>query len=134
MKLRNILLSILLLGCLASCTNNSSNISNGTQTSQDNRVLISNLDEMCSYLEKQKVVSGDKKEMSAAAIGAISGIKYTNYDLEIYVYTNDAPTSFQIFGIDMNFDAINGKFALVFSSGSEKDTTIIDCFKNARTK
>lgn len=96
--------------------------------------VITSIDEMCSYLEENKVVFGERKKMYVSSVGAIDGTKYIDCSAEIYLYENDAPKTWTSLGIPFTFDATNGKFALIFSYGVEADDNVISCFKKARTK
>ena len=136
MKLGKLILPVLMLCCLTACGSNATSNTSGdnqSQTSQVEETIVSTLDEMCDYLEVQGVVSGEKSSKNGYMIGAVDGIGYSESGAEIYIYSSDAPTSFEIFGIKMDFDATNGKFALTFSSGKEKNQDIIDAFKKAKT-
>lgn len=136
MKLGKLILPLLMLCCLSACGGNttaSTSGNNQSQTSQVEESKVSTLDEMCDYLEKKGVVSGEKSTKNGSMIGAVDGIGYCESGAEIYIYSSDAPSSFEIFGIKIDFDATNGKFALTFSSGKEKNQDIIDAFKKAKT-
>lgn len=133
MKIRKLLLSFLVLGSLVSCGSAAVSGTNSSSNNSEN-IAVSSLEEMCSYLESKEVLSGERREMSASVIGAVEGTKYIDYEVEIYLFANDAPKSFTVFGINMDFDATNGKYALSFSSGANKKQNIIDEFNNVKTK
>ncbi len=136
MKLGKLILNVLMLCCLIACRGNtttSTSADNQSQTSQVEESVKSALDEMCDYLEKKGVVLGEKSTKNGAMVGAVEGIGYSESGAEIYIYSSNAPSSFEIFGIKMDFDATNGIFALTFSSGKEKKQDIIEVFKKAKT-
>lgn len=106
----------------------------GKTSSSQESTTITTLDAMCSYLEQTDAVSGGKTVMDASYIGAVSGIRYDDFGVEIYMFSGNAPASFSLLGSPMEFDAVNGKFALLFSMGSNKNTSVINAFNNAKTK
>ncbi len=140
----------LLIGMLTSCNKNSviSNTSSpsskteqisdsesdSTPTSTEPEVVVSTLDEMCTYLEEKGVVHGERTTKYASMLGAIDGIGYKENHVEIYLYEEEAPKTFTVMGIEGDFNATNGKFGLLFSLGYEIDNDIIACFKAVKTK
>ena len=139
MKLGKLVVPALMLCCLTACGGNATTDASGdnqsqtSQASQTEESKVTTLAEMCDYLEKQGVVSGEKSTKNGSMIGAVDGIGYSESGVEIYIYSSDAPSSFELLGIKMDFDAANGKFALTFSVGKEKSQNLIEAFKKAKT-
>lgn len=92
---------------------------------------------VAQQLVDQGLLTGERTEMYAELIHAISGIKYTDQGVEIYEYDTSSDTysslvagnAIPIEGFDgysITADAINGKFVLFLDD--EKDQKIIDAF------
>ena len=92
---------------------------------------------VAQQLVDQGLLTGERTEMYAELIHAISGIKYTDQGVEIYEYDTSSDTysslvagnAIPIEGFDgysVTADAINGKFVLFLDD--EKDQKIIDAF------
>ncbi len=131
----------LVLALLTSCgnTSNTSSLSSTSEsssasTSTEPETVVETLDEMCSYLEEKGVVHGERITKNASMMGAIDGTGYKENNVEIYLYEDEAPKTFTVLGIEGEYNATNGKFALVFSLGYEVDNAIIECFKAVKTK
>lgn len=95
-----------------------------------------NLSDMESYLLDKGVLSGERVQMSAALIGAISGFKYNDSIGEIYEYDTNSEEykklsngeSISIEGMEgyaIKAVSVNGKFVL-FGEGVSQD--LIDAF------
>lgn len=133
----------LLTSCGSSSNSNASSLSStstpvsesaSSSTSTEPEIVVSTLDEMCAYLEEKGVVSGERTTKYASMIGAIDGTGYKGNYVEIYLYAEEAPKSFTVLDTEVEFNATNGKFALMFSLGAEIDNAVIDCFKAVKTK
>ncbi len=117
-----------------SSTSDSTSESTTASTSTEPETVVETLDEMCSYLEEKGVVHGERITKNASMMGAIDGTGYKENHAEIYLYEDEAPKTFTVLGIEGEYNATNGKFALIFSLGYEVDNTIIECFKAVKTK
>lgn len=90
------------------------------------------------YMLDAGCLSGERVEKAAEMLGAIDGFGY-DCGIEIYQYDTSSDTYASISageeiplqgmeGFSVKFNAVNGEFALIFSSDSEADQTIIDTF------
>ena len=102
-----------------------------------------NLDDVANYLKEKKLISGNKMNMQASMIGAMSGIKYENSQVELYLYdiNSDAykgivsNNKVKIESLDMELEpsAVNGKF-VIFCENAENKDQIINAFKEISAK
>lgn len=95
------------------------------------------LHDLCKQLEDNNLVNGEYIEMAGEMVGAISGIKYADCNVEIYEYdtnsekyaeiVNTGKTTLEGFNIDFVPSAINGKY-IIYCDESENKNEIIDFF------
>jgi hypothetical protein len=128
----------------------SESIENGETESQDTLEVISDieaapvsksLNEVADYLVTKKVVSGEQTDTAAEMIGAISGFKYLDSNVEVYEYDTDSDVYKEIVkdnivkvqGLDLKItvSAINGKYVLFCDDAKNKDD-IIGVFKEIK--
>ncbi len=133
-----------------SSTESSESIETSETESQDTLEVISDieatpvsksLDEVADYLVLKKVVSGEQTETAAEMIGAISGFKYLDSDVEVYEYDTDSDVYKEIVkdnivkvqGLDLKItvSAVNGKYVLFCDDAQNKDD-IIGVFKEIK--
>ncbi len=92
---------------------------------------------VAQQLVDQGLLTGERTEMYAELIHAISGIKYTDQGVEIYEYDTSSDTYSALVsgnpipiegfdGYSVTASAINGKFVLFFTDS--EDQKIIDAF------
>ena len=89
-----------------------------------------------SYLLEKKLLSGERIEMAADMVGAVSGFKYGNteiyeYDIESENYKNlitENKITLKDFGIDLIPLAVNDKY-VIFGEASEELITAFKDFK-----
>lgn len=95
------------------------------------------LHDLCKQLEDNNLVNGEYIEMAGEMVGAISGIKYADCNVEIYEYdansekyaeiVNTGKTTLEGFNIDFVPSAINGKY-IIYCDKAENKNEIIDFF------
>lgn len=153
--MKKICIPLILILLLSGCGNNNS--SSGTESNATTEVTtieasttegfteefteesttISTVNDVAEALIEKNIISGEPIKVSAEMIGAIDGIKYSDYGVEIYEYDTSSDTyktlksggEVPISGMDgytISADAINGKFVLFLSN--DKNQTIIDEF------
>lgn len=90
------------------------------------------------YMLDAGCLSGERVEKAAEMLGAVDGFGY-DCGVEIYQYDTSSDTYAAISageeipiqgmeGFSVKFNAVNGEFALIFSSDAEADQAIIDTF------
>lgn len=95
------------------------------------------LHDLCKQLEDNNLVNGEYIEMAGEMVGAISGIKYADCNVEIYEYdtnsekyaeiVNTGKNTLEGFNIDFVPSAINGKY-IIYCDEAENKNEIIDFF------
>lgn len=94
---------------------------------------------LCEYLESSDLVSGERIEMAGEMIGAISGVKYTDCNVEIYEYDTDSEkykdlvstgkVMLEGFNVDITPSAIHNQYVLICDDAPNKDA-LIDAFNS----
>ncbi len=102
---------------------------------------MESLTEVEEYLKEKNVVSGEKTEVLAEMIGATSGFKYLDSNVEVYEYDTKSDTyknlektntvELKDFGMTLTASAINGKYVLFCEDATNKDE-IITIFKDMK--
>lgn len=97
------------------------------------------LESLCQYLESSELVSGERIEMAGEMIGAISGVKYTDCNVELYEYDTDSEkykdlvstgkVTLEGFNVDVTPSAIHDQYVLICDDASNKDA-LIDAFNS----
>lgn len=97
------------------------------------------LNDVCDFLESEGLVSGDKTEMAGEMIGAISGVKYADSNVEIYEYDTESDRyktlvdtgKVMLDGFDMELtaSAIHNQYVLFCDDASNADV-VIESFNN----
>jgi hypothetical protein len=97
------------------------------------------LNGVCDFLESESLVSGDRTEMAGEMIGAISGIKYADSNVEIYEYDTESDKyktlvdtgKVMLDGFDMELtaSAIHNQYVL-FCDDASNASDIIEAFNN----
>lgn len=97
------------------------------------------LESLCQYLESSDLVSGERIEMAGEMIGAISGVKYTDCNVEIYEYDTDSEkyknlvstgkVTLEGFSVDVTPSAIHDQYVLICDDAPNKDA-LLDAFNS----
>ena len=97
------------------------------------------LESLCQYLESSDLVSGERIEMAGEMIGAISGVKYTDCNVEIYEYDTDSEkyknlvstgkVTLEGFNVDVTPSAIHDQYVLICDDAPNKDA-LLDAFNS----
>lgn len=97
------------------------------------------LNDVCAFLESESLVSGDRTEMAGEMIGAISGVKYADSNVEIYEYDTESDKyktlvdtgKVMLDGFDMELtaSAIHNQYVL-FCDDASNASDVIEAFNN----
>jgi len=97
------------------------------------------LDSLCTFMEESGLVSGERIEMAGEMIGAISGVKYKDCNVEIYEYNttsdsynaliSDGKIIMEGFNIEVIPSAIHEQYVLICDEAPNKDA-LISAFNN----
>lgn len=97
------------------------------------------LNNLVSYLESKKLLSGEKTKMAASLIGAKTGVKYSDIGVELYEYNTSSKVYKNIlktkkvtlkdFNMDLKVSGINGKFIIIFDDNPKNKNKILKAFK-----
>lgn len=106
------------------------------QNYKDSSSSKSSLDDLEKYLIEKKVLSGDRTEMAAEMVGAISGLKYGNsefyeYDTSSENYktlSSGGSIVLEGFGLSLTPLAINNEFVM-FGEASDELVTAFNEYK-----
>lgn len=92
------------------------------------------LNSLCQYLEDSNLVSGERIEMAGEMIGAISGVKYKDCNVEIYEYDTSSEKYKELvsngkilmegFNVEVVPSIIHNQFVLICDDAPNKDELI----------
>lgn len=92
------------------------------------------LADLVEYLKSKDILSGKETKMLASLIGALSGVKYEDSNVELYEYditspeyktlVKDKKIHLEDFDMDFPVSAINGKFILLCEYATNKQEII----------
>lgn len=112
---------------------------NSISDNYDVQDVTKSLDSLCQYLEDSGLVSGNRIEMAGEMLGAISGVKYTACNVEIYEYDTDSEkykslistgkVTLEGFNIEITPSAVYEEYILICDDAPNKDE-IIAAFNN----
>lgn len=96
--------------------------------------VTQSLDSLCQYFEESGLVSGERIEMAADMVGAISGVKYKDCNVEIYQYDTNSQkykdlvstgsVTLEGFNVEVTPSAIHNEYVLVCDEAPNKDEII----------
>lgn len=96
--------------------------------------VTQSLDSLCQYFENSGLVSGERIEMAADMVGAVSGVKYKDCNVEIYQYDTDSQkykdlvstgsVTLEGFNVEVTPSAIHNEYVLICDEAPNKDEII----------
>lgn len=121
-------------------TSDNSETSNNSETSSDTPDIKTSLADLEQYLLDKGLLTGERSEVAAAMVGAVSGFKYGENLVEIYEFdeTSEAYKNLEKtntltvegFGTTLTPAAVNGPYVLIFSNNSSVSQKITDAFNS----